>query len=188
MTKPKRHKPKYNQRGCSLKQKGGMCLGCCENSSFGPILGIGQNGGCGTCGGMKGGSFYKPAAPLPAPLVGNPWGPKVFEWPGVDGIPHDRNYFTNNLYKQDPQTMMKLGGSTRRQKKSYRKRGKGSRKNNQSRKKIIKGGAIFQDIRNLSGDLAFNFEGMYNRLYGYKAPVNPAPYADQFSKTIKSPY
>ena len=174
MTKPKRHKPKYNQRGCSLKQKGGMCLGCGENSSFGPILGIGQKGGCGTCGGMKGGSFYKPAAPLPAPLVGNPWGPKVFEWPGVDGIPHDRNYFTNNLYKQDPQTMMKLNGGSSNKKRSRKYRTK-------SRKSGMRGGSLVpQQLTNLGRDLSFSFKSAYNHMNGYSSPVDPKPYMDQF--------
>ena len=83
--------------------------------------------GCGSCplkGGscpLKGGSFYKTdLQPVPAPLVGKPWLPAVVGWPGVDGVDSGRNYLANNLYKNDPQTMMKLDG--------------GSAKNKQSRK------------------------------------------------------
>ena len=195
-TKTKR-RIRYNQHGCSnkmckhngmCKQNGGYCPSCQMPSSFGKILGIAQNGGCGTCGmkgecdgtcGMKGGSFYKPAPPLPAPFVGSPWGPKISEWPGVDGVDGGRNYFTDNLYKQDPQTMMKLGGSRRR-------KGTKGRRHIKSRRRGIKGGAPFQTIKSLGSDLSYNFESMYNSLNGYKAPVNPAPYADQFSRTMKS--
>jgi hypothetical protein len=189
MTKSKRSKtrrirPKYNQRGCS--QKGGTCPSCGESSSIGPILGIGQTGGCETC--MKGGNFYKTdLPPVPGPFVGNPWGPKVSEWPGVDGVDHSRNYFTNNLYLKDPQTMMKLGGSKKRSmKRNNKQNNKRNKKNKKSRTKITKGGALFQDLSNLGNDLTYNFHSMYNTISGYKPPVNPAPYADQFSKTIKS--
>ena len=125
----------YNMKGCSAKRHrggggcgpngcpiaplstkqmnnmtGGSCTGCGGN-----ILGIAQTGGQCTncnCSKMNGGSFYKTnLAPVPAPLVGKPWGPEVSQWPGVDGISSGRNYFTNNLYKVDPQTMMHLGGS-----------------------------------------------------------------------------
>jgi hypothetical protein len=64
---------------------------------------------------MKGGNFYKPAAPLPAPLVGAPWTPSIKGWPGVDGVDNNRNYLSNNLYdKGDVQNMMKLGGSKKK--------------------------------------------------------------------------
>ena len=123
----------YNMKGCSAKRHhnggagcgpggcpiaplstyqmnnmtGGSCIGCGGN-----ILGISQTGGqctsCNCSSNMNGGSFYKTnLAPVPAPLVGKPWGPEVSQWPGVDGISSGRNYFTNNLYKVDPQTMKK---------------------------------------------------------------------------------
>jgi hypothetical protein len=173
-------------KGCCNFRGGSGCAGCtsCTGTgtssgiSFPPILGIAQTGGCDTC--LRGGGFYKPAAPVPPPFVGSPWGAKVSEWPGVDG---SRNYFTDNLYKNDPQTMMKLGGTKRR---------KGSRSGTKRRlgkgrgKKSINGGSSFQDITNLGRDLSFNFQSAYNSLNGYKQPVNPAPYADQFSRTYDS--
>jgi len=134
----KSRKPKYNMKGCaskcrrmskgmyggdrpiapmSVKQmnalRGGSCSTCptCATpSSYPSTLGIGQTGGCTSC--MRGGgSFYKTdLTPVPAPFVGKPWGPLISQWPGVDGVDSGRNFFTNNLYKVDPQTMMKLGG------------------------------------------------------------------------------
>lgn len=200
----------YNMKGCSHTHGSKMCLegkcskcgshchkGSCHFSggsgcagctgtgnstgiSFPPILGIAQTGGCDTC--LRGGSFYKPAAPVPPPFVGSPWGGKVSEWPGVDG---SRNYFTDNLYKNDPQTMMKLGGTKRRGTKRIRSGTKRRLRKGTSRKSI-NGGSSFQDITNLGRDVSFNFQSAYNSLNGYKQPVNPAPYADQFSRTYNS--
>jgi hypothetical protein len=191
----KKHRVKYNMKGCSKKHKhyhggsgcgsngcpfgglpysamnsikGGSCTACGGSVSYRPILGVAQTGGsCTTCGCSKtGGGFYKPAAPLPAPFVGKPWGGEVAKWPGVDGVDSGRNYFANNLYKVDPQTMMKLGGS-RKQRVST----KGKRRRNG-----IKGGGAFQDFINLGRDLSYNFKSTYNSLNGYGAPVNPKPY------------
>ena len=203
----------YNMKGCSAKRyrggagcgsngcpiaplstkqmnnmTGGSCLGCGSN-----ILGIAQTGGqCTNCNcssnmnmKMNGGSFYKTnLAPVPAPFVGKPWGPEVSEWPGVNS---SRNYFTNNLYKVDPQTMMKLGGSrsksrskSRSRRRRQQKRFKGvcspkcqcgCRKN-----KVIKGGAFLPDVAGLGRDLMYNFQSTYNSLNGFPAPTNPKPY------------
>ena len=206
-------KPKYNMKGCSSKRckhyggsidsdvisplshknmnkiRGGSCPGCGNH-----ILGVGQNGGCGSCS-MTGGSFYKTDLQnVPAPFVGEPWGGRVSQWPGVNGFDSGRNYFSNNLYdKGDPQTVMKLydGGS-----KSRRRRHKGAKCNcigvcsNNCKckgkcsskcscgchKKVLKGGAGLPDFTNLGRDLSYNFESMYNSLNGYDAPVNPKPY------------
>jgi hypothetical protein len=186
---------KYNMKGCSKKHKhyhggsgcgsngcpfgglpysamnsikGGSCTACGNYNSAGPILGVAQTGGsCTTCGCSKtGGGFYKPAAPLPAPFVGKAWGGEIAKWPGVDGVDSGRNYFANNLYKVDPQTMMKLGGSRKR-----RVLTKGKR-----RRSGIKGGGAFQDFINLGRDLSYNFQSTYNSLNGYGAAVNPKPY------------
>lgn len=185
---------KYNMKGCSKKHKhyhggsgcgsngcpiaplsysamskikGGSCATCGNYNNAGTILGIAQTGGsCTTCGCSKtGGGFYKPAAPLPAPFVGKAWGGEVSKWPGVDGVDSGRNYFANNLYKVDPQTMMKLGGSRKRRVSTKGKRRSG-----------IKGGGAFQDFINLGRDLSYNFQSTYNSLNGYGAPVNPKPY------------
>jgi hypothetical protein len=151
--------------------RGGTCSSCGGNyNNPGPILGLTQTGGscttCASCSKTTGGGFYKPAPPLPAPLVGKAWGGEVAKWPGVDGVDSGRNYFANNLYKVDPQTMMKLGGS-RKQRVSM----KGKRRRNG-----IKGGGAFQDIINLGRDLSYNFQSTYNSLNGYGPAVNPKPY------------
>lgn len=205
-------KPKYNMKGCASKRHkhyggaidsgpiaplsikemnkfgGSTCPSCSTPTSFPRILGSYQNGGCGTCGtGMTGGgSFYKTdLPPVPAPFVHEPWGAKVSQWPGVDGVDSGRNYFSNNLYdKGDPQTMMKLydwggkGGSRRRHQGSKCKcKGKCKSKCNCGcHKKGLKGGSVLPDFVSLGRDLTYNFESMYNSMNGYESPVNPKPY------------
>jgi hypothetical protein len=143
-----------------MNQLGGNCGSCnsgliMPNSSQG-ILGVGQNGGS---------NFYKPASPIAGPFEGQPWGAKVIEWPGVDGIGGNRNYLANNLYNHgDPQTMMQLGG---RKKKS------------RQQKKSAGGGIFPQDLVNLGSDFSYNFQSAYNSLNGYNAPVDPLPYKGQ---------
>ena len=155
-----------------MQQRGGEYT---DVLNGGPILGTAQNGGtCDTCSAplMTGGSFYKPAAPMPGPFIGQAWSPSIKGWPGVDGVSNNRNYLENNLYNRgDPQTMMKLGGSKRKKSKSMNKRG---------------GGLIPQDMVNLGRDLSFNFKSAYNALNGYSAPVSPLPYKDQLSGSISA--
>ena len=102
----------------------------------------------------KGG--YNPTSHIPGPFIGDPWTPKISGWPGVDGVGANRNYLSNNLYKHDPQLMMKLGG-----KKNKTKKG---------------GGLIPQDLVNLGRDISYNIGSTYNALAGYPQPVNPLPY------------
>lgn len=143
-----------------------------------PILGTAQHGGtCDSCNAsptlMKGGSFYKAAAPMPGPFVGQAWSSSVSTWPGVDGVSNNRNYVANNLYNAgDPQTIMKLGGSnSKRMNKRMNKSG---------------GGIIPQDLVNLGSDVSFNFKSAYNALNGYSAPTSPLPYKDQLSSSISA--
>jgi len=169
-----------------MQQRGGKNLKGGEYTNVmngGPILGTAQNGGtCGACSAplMTGGSFYKPAAPMPGPFIGQAWSPSIKGWPGVDGVSNNRNYLENNLYNHgDPQTMMKLGGSKRSKSKSM----------NKSMSKSMNkrgGGLIPQDMVNLGRDLSFNFKSAYNALYGYSAPVSPLPYKDQLSGSISA--
>lgn len=115
---------------------------------------------------MKGGNQ---GIPYPNGLVGSPFTPgNISGWPGVDGIPGDRNYFAQNMYLQDPQTAMKdvgnppfSGGRKRRQK-------GGSLSN-----------FIGQDLINLGRQFQFGLGSAYNALAGYAAPVNPMPWKDQ---------
>jgi hypothetical protein len=139
----------YSWNQMNMKGGNGNCTSCMKG------------GNCPSC--MKGGSsFYKPAAPLPDPLVGQPWTPSIKGWPGVDGLDGGRNYLSNNLYnKGDPQTMMKLGGS----------------------KKKKGGGLIPQNLVNLGREIDFSFKSLSNSLDGYAAPTNPLPYKDQLSNS-----
>ena len=171
----------YNMKGCSRgcskgckhmsrKHMGGQNQGC--GSTGCPLAPYSWNqmnmkGGqykkgcqCKKC--MKGGSFYKPAAPVPAPLVGESWTPSIKGWPGVDGVDNNRNYLSNNLYDRgDPQTMMKIGGS----------------------KKVKGGGLMPQNLVDLGRGIEFNLKSVSNTLNGYDKPISPLPYQDQFSKS-----
>ena len=104
-------------------------------------------------GGCDCGKLWKGGNPVPAPLVNQPWGPKVSEWPGTGTVPQNHTYLANNLYdKGDPQTAMKLYSG---------------------------GGFVPQQITNLGRDLMFNLKTAYNSVNGIPGPVNPAPYKDQ---------
>ena len=122
---------------------------------------------------INGGSFFKTDLPsIPNPLQGQPWLPRIIGWPGVDGIDNNRNYLANNLYKVDPQTMMKINGGALKRKGSSKKS-----------RKLIGGGLMPQEFVNIGRDLAFNLKSTFNSLNGYEAPVNPKPYMDQFNKS-----
>ena len=182
----------YNMKGCSKTKtktrsmrksrslKGGYGCGTtpCPIAPFSWKQMQQQGGSCGSCGltpNMSGGSFYKPASPIPGPFVGQAWSPSIANWPGVNGIGGDSNYLENNLYKGlDPQTMMKLGGSKRR-------------KGQKGRKGSLRGGGLIpQDMVNLGRDVSFNFKSAYNALNGYNAPINSLPYKDQLSGSMSA--
>jgi hypothetical protein len=113
---------------------------------------------------LKMGGNYNPSNHEPGPFIGQAWTPSISGWPGVNGVGGDRNYLSQNLYKQDPQLMMKLGG------KKLKKTRKG-------------GGLIPQDLVNLGRDISYNTGSIYNALAGYPQPVNPLPYKDQFPRS-----
>ena len=180
----------YNMKGCSksksrtMRKSRGLAGGTGCGSGTCPIAPFSwkqmqQSGGtCASCGltpNMSGGSFYKPASPIPGPFVGQAWTPSIANWPGVNGIGGDSNYLANNLYNgPDAQTMMKLGGSKRRK----------GRKGKNGRNKSLRGGGIMpQDLVNLGRDASFNFN---NALNGYSAPINSLPYKDQLSGSMSA--
>ena len=178
----------YKMKGCSKKHsrcslgvhKCSKNCNCSKRGGSDPIAPLAYpykiNGGCGSCSPIKGGSFFKTdLSPIPNPLQGQSWLPRIIGWPGVDGVDNNRNFLANNLYKADPQTMMKLNGG------ALRRKGKGKGKNGS--RKLIGGSLIPQAFVNLGRDLAFNFKSTFNSLNGYEAPVNPKPYMDQFNKS-----
>ena len=163
----------YRMKGCSKRH----CLGGKRHKCSSRCKHF-MKGGCGSCGSQTGGSCSNCGLqagglnPVPGPFVGQSWLPEIKGWPGVNG---SRNYLANNLYKTDVQTMMKLGGKSK----------KGCKKN-KSRKNSLQGGGLLpQELVNLGRDLKFNFQSTLNSLNGYSAPVNPKPYMDQFAKSNK---
>lgn len=108
-----------------------------------------------------GGSFYKPAPPMPGPIIGQPWGAKVDNWPGVQGIGNDRTYLASYAptIVNDPTRQMITNGGGKRRKRTSK----------------YKGGS------NLANSLSFDLKSIYNSLNGYEAPINPLPYKDQLS-------
>jgi hypothetical protein len=154
-----KRKIKNKTKNKSRKQKIWMMKGC-AHSHLAKCKKCMQRGGqCNACGLQQGG--YNPVSQVPGPFIGQAWTPKISGWPGVNGVGGDRNYLSQNLYKQDPQLMMKLGGRKKRRK--TRKTRKG-------------GGLIPQDLVNLGRDISYNLGSTYNALAGYPQPVNPLPY------------
>ena len=119
---------------------------------------------------MKGGN---PGIPYPDGLVGSPWTPSIGGWPGVNGIPGDSNYYTNNTYNNDVSRQMVDVGAN-----PPFLNIKGGKKRKQ------KGGALSnfvgQDLINLGRQFQFGLGSAYNALAGYQSPVNPMPWRDQF--------
>ena len=167
----RRNKRSLKNKSRSKKQKVWNMKGCYHTRSIkcSKCRVKKQRGGnCGACNNLKmmGGNRYNSGGPIPGPFVGNAWKTNVGGWPGVNGVGGDRNYLSNNLYKQDPQLMMKLGGRKTRTKK--RRSG---------------GGIIPQDLVNLGRDISYNMGSTYNALSGYPQPVNPLPYKDQLTRS-----
>ena len=114
----------------------------------------------------------------PDGLVGSPWRPSVADWPGVDGIPGDRNYLAYNNYTPvDISRQMidtganppfSIGGSN-----------KNKNKNKRSKKGGVASNMLSQDFVNLGRQFQFNAGSTYNALNGYAAPVSPLPWKDQ---------
>jgi hypothetical protein len=159
-----------------------------NGSGFVRIPGTSQRGGsCGSCGaGVQSGgnSFYKPAAPIPGPFVGSPWGAKVNELPGMNGISNDRNYLNSysGTISNDPQTQM-LPPDANAGYKTLSSMVGGKKK---KRKSQTGGGLIPQDLINLGRNFSFNLQSAYNSLNGYQQPVNPMPYKDQLPRSLNN--
>lgn len=165
---------------CSLMRGGGKYKkgGTCSSCNMGFMIGGKKHKvkcKCSECKGskiMKGGN---PGIPYPNGLVGSPWTPSIGGWPGVDGIPGDRNYYAPNNYKVDPQTAMVNVGANR----PFLNMKGGQRKQ--------KGGTLSnflgQDLINLGRQFQFGVGSAYNALAGYPSPTNPMPWKGQFPNT-----
>jgi len=120
-------------------------------------------------GGMKGGNV---SIPYPDGLVGTAWKPSIADWPGVNGVPGDSNYYPVNTYNTDiSRQMVNVGANP-----PFLNMKGGKRKQ--------KGGNLSnflgQDLINLGRQFQFGVGTAYNALAGYAAPVNPLPWKDQF--------
>ena len=111
---------------------------------------------------VGGGEHYIQGAPFASGLVGSPWGGKVSEWPGVNGISGDRNYLAPNLYKNDPQTENVVSERVLKGGKTHKKKTK-------------KGGSLPSQIK-------YQLHSLYNVLDASPLPSNPLPFYDQFKK------
>lgn len=157
-----------NMRGCYKKHRLGKKCNVCGYKKRSRSNKMQRGGNCG-CNNMPapmmggGADFYKPASPIPGPFTGEPW--TATNWPGENGVGSGSNYYEENLYHQDPQTMMTVGGRRKKSKKN----------------KKLGGGIIPDSILNLGRSASYNIGSSYNRLAGYPAPVNPLPFKDQFS-------
>jgi hypothetical protein len=121
-------------------------------------------------------------SPYPNGLVGSPWSAKTSDWPGVDGIPGNRNHYPLNTYEHgDPQREMK--GGRRKHKHLFTNTTKRKRKHKHRGRQ--KGGTVSnfigQDLINLGRQFQFGIGSAYNALVGYSAPTNPLPWKDQMT-------
>ena len=130
---------------------------------------------------QNGGHFYKPAGPMPGPFVGQPWGPKIIDWPGAQGIGNDQNYLKSYgpVIGNDPSRQTQLYDTG-----SSHYGGKRARKTKKTRRRKTRGGG---DFGNLASELSFNAKSAYNALNGYPSPVNPLPYKDQMVSSFNKP-
>jgi hypothetical protein len=108
---------------------------------------------------------YQPPTALPGPFIGSPWKGSVSDWPGVNGVGGDKNYYSLNTHHYDPQTegvKLNSGGS------QYG----GSRR---------RGGGAIQDVQNIGRNAVYQAQSLYNTLQGQQPPINPLPYKGQLS-------
>jgi len=160
--------------GGGRKRKGGSCALC----SLGFMIGGKKHRRrcrCSQCKNaiMKGGN---PGIPYPDGIVGSPWKPSISDWPGVNGIPGDSNYYPVNTYNNDVSRQMVDLGANR----PFLNMAGGKRKQ--------KGGTLSnflgQDLINLGRQFQFGVGTAYNALSGYPAPTNPMPWKDQLQTRL----
>ena len=166
--------PQGNLHGGS--QSGGNCgcgLGFMSGGSHRPGC------SCSNCKMMKGGSGNN-GIPYPNGLVGSPFnGGNINDWPGVNGIGGDRNYYPNNTYNNDvSRQMLNIGANPpflgmKGGKKSRRKHQKGGNFSN----------FLTQDLINVGRQIQYGLGSAYNTLGGYPSPANPLPWKGQLPNT-----
>lgn len=159
---------------------------------FQGILGINQNGGtCEACGqtqlipnSQSGGNFFKPAGPMPGPIVGS----KLTQnnLPGEKGIGGDANYYKLLNINKDPSTQLSMNDAGYLTKNSMVGGYRYDKKSSASASSKRGGSLIPQDLVNLGRDFSYNFKTAYNALNGYNGPVDPSPYKGQLTGTLNN--
>jgi hypothetical protein len=166
--------PNPQQGGCGCgalmgggKQKGGNC-------------------GCGS-GLMSGGSSGK----YPDGLTGQPWTPSG-NWPGTNNVSGDFNHYKLNTYPTDVQTAMgserttsnllPISSNLKGGKLNKTKKNRSHKVKSYKKGRGKKGGEslFYQDMVNAIRSSSYSNESAWNAWSGYKAPVNPLPYMDQY--------
>jgi hypothetical protein len=152
-----------------------------QGGEYIPTFGSGQKGGtCATCGQGGGSSFYKPAAPIPGPILGSAWNTSVKEWPGMNGIGGDRNYLNSyaSSITNNPQQQMSMSNSGYKTANSM----VGGIRHRKTNKRG--GGFIPTDLLNLGRNVNYSINSAYNTFKGYNPPVNHLPYKDQLTGAL----
>ena len=110
--------------------------------------------------------------PFASGLVGSPWTPgSVTGWPGVNGIIGDRNYLSQNMYLQDPQTVNVV--NERSNDTIPMKGGRSGKRKRKIKKSMRKKGGGFVDT------LMYPVQNSIATFRGVNSVQNPAPYMDQ---------
>lgn len=105
--------------------------------------------------------------PLPPPFIGDPWKSNVGEWPGVDGVPGNRNYYSL------------CGGSGAHTRRFFSKKRPQRVRSSKTVNKKHRGGS--NEINNIGRNIMFNIKSMYNLANAEPRPVDPSPYKDQYT-------
>jgi len=166
--------------GNSLEGKPVLIDPSSRSGGYISAFGSGQHGGtCDTCL-MKGGSFFKPAGPIPGPILGSAWNTSAKGLPGENGIGGDRNYLASyaGSITKNPQLQMSMSGSGYKTANSI----VGGRRHKKTNKRG--GGFIPTDLLNLGRNVNYNINSAYNSFKGYNPPVNHLPYKDQLTGAL----
>jgi len=125
---------------------------------------------------------YYPPTPLPSPLVGTPWKGDLADWPGVNGIGGDKNYYSLNTHQVDPQTegVSLYSGGPASQYRGGRRHRRPTR-----RRRRRRGGSGLQDLQNVGRYGIYQAQSLLHTFRGEPSPVNPLPFAHQFPSSVR---
>lgn len=145
-----------------------------------------------------------------AGFIGKPWGNKLSEWPNVNGVAHDRNFYKHLSEVVD--IVPKMTGGNRKKTRKFSSKIRKTKKykggcgcdkmfggtglkplqkinidiidrDDSDNDEEFRNGMSYLGggvIGNAIDDVMYNMKSGYNTYMGYDAPVNPLPYKDQF--------